>query len=87
MTELIDRDVRHYIYKTFAETTLPPTTSQAAEYFGVSIASIENAFERLANAHHIALAPGSYSIWMVHPFSGVPTNYAAAIGSKKYYGN
>ncbi len=87
MTESIDSDVRHYIYTTFAETTFPPTTSQVAEQFGVSITSIENAFERLANAHHIALAPGSYSIWMAHPFSGVPTNYAAAIGSKKYYGN
>ena len=87
MMESIDRDVRHYIYRTFAETTLPPTTLQAAEHFGVSIASIETAFERLANAHHIALAPGSYSIWMAHPFSGVPTNFIAAIGSKKYYGN
>ena len=87
MTESFDRDVRHYIYTTFAETTFPPTTSQVAEHFGVSIASIENAFETLANAHHIALAPGSHSIWMAHPFSGVPTNYVAVIGSKKYHGN
>jgi hypothetical protein len=87
MTESIDEDVRHYIYKTFAATTLPPTTSQVAGQFGVSIASIENAFERLANAHQIALAPGGYSIWMAHPFSSVPTNYVATIGSKEYYGN
>ena len=52
---------------TFTETTFPPTTLQVAEHFGVSIASIENAFERLADAHHIALAPGSYSIWIAHP--------------------
>ena len=87
MTESIDEDVRHYIYTTFAETVLPPTTSQVADHFGVSIALIENAFERLANTHQIALAPGSYSIWMAHPFSGVPTNFIAAIGPKKYYGN
>jgi hypothetical protein len=87
MTESIDEDVRHYIYRTFAETTLPPTTWQVAEHFGMPIASIENAFERLANAHQIALAPGSYSIWMAHPFSGLPTNYVAAIGSNAYYGN
>jgi hypothetical protein len=87
MMASIDRDVRHYIYTTFAETTLPPATSQVAEHFGVSIASIESAFERLANAHHIALAPGSYSIWMAHPFSGVPTNYVAAIRLKKYHRN
>ena len=87
MTASIDEDVRHYIYTTFAETTLPPTTSQVADHFGVAIESIENAFERLASDHQIALAPGSYSIWMAHPFSGVPTNFVAAIGSKRYYGN
>ena len=83
----IDRDVRYYIYRTFAETTFPPTTSQVADHFKVSIASVEDAFDRLSSSHQIALAPGSYSIWMAHPFSGVPTNYVAAAGAKKYHGN
>ena len=61
--------------------------ARVVEALDVSIALIENAFERLANTHQIALAPGSYSIWMAHPFSGVPTNFIAAIGPKKYYGN
>jgi DNA-binding transcriptional MocR family regulator len=82
-----DMDVRHAIYTTFAETTLPPTTAQLSDHFGVSIASIEAAFDRLAADHHIALAPGSYSIWMAHPFSGVPTNFTTQAGGKKYWGN
>lgn len=87
MMQSFDKDVRHLIYTTFADTALPPTTRQVSDRLKVSIASVEDSFERLAKSHHIALAPGSYSIWMAHPFSGIPTNYVTTIGQKKYYGN
>ena len=87
IVESFDKDVRYFIYTTFVETALPPTTRQVSEHLKVSIASVENSFERLADSHHIALAPGSHSIWMAHPFSGIPTNYVTTIGQKKYYGN
>ena len=85
--EFSDPDVRHFIYKTFAETTRPPTTIEVADHFNVPIAAVENVFERLASNHHIALAPGTFSIWMAHPFSGLPTNFVADVGGKKYWGN
>ena len=82
-----DADVRHYIYTTFAKTSRPPTTGDVADHFKTSIAAVEDAFERLADAHQIALASGSHSIWMAHPFSGVPTNYVAEVAGQKYWGN
>ena len=85
--QISDPDVRHYIYRTFVDTCRPPTTGDVADHFNTSIADVENAFERLAGAHQIALAPGSYSIWMAHPFSSLPTNFVAEVGSKKYWGN
>jgi len=85
--EILDLDIRHFIYATFAGTCRPPTTRETAGHFGVSIAVVENAYERLAAAHHIALAPGSHAIWMAHPFSGIPTNFAAEVEHKKYWGN
>ena len=85
--EISDLDIRHFIYTTFAGTCRPPTTCETAGHFGISIAAVENSYERLAAAHHIALAPGSHAIWMAHPFSGLPTNYAAEVGHKKYWGN
>ena len=83
----LDSEIRHYIYQTFISSTLPPTTEDTANHFNRSIASVEGSYERLAEAHQIALAPGSHSIWMAHPFSGIPTNYVTQIGSKKYWGN
>ena len=87
MLQSIDYDIRHYIYATFADAGLPPTTRQVSDHFNISIASVEKAFERLADAHHIALAPGSHCVWMAHPFSGLPTNYTATIGQKRFHGN
>jgi len=85
--KILDPDVRHYIYTTFAGTSLPPTTLEVAEHFKTSIAAVEETFERLAQAHHIALAPGSHAIWMAHPFSALPTNFIAEVEDKKYTGN
>jgi hypothetical protein len=85
--KITDLDVRHFVYKVFAETSRPPTTLEGAEHFDIPLADVEGAYERLANAHHIALAPGSHSIWMAHPFSGLPTNYVAEIGAQRYWGN
>jgi hypothetical protein len=85
--EISDLDIRHYIYATFAGTSRPPATLETADHFNISIAAVESAYERLADAHHIALAPGSHGVWMAHPFSGLPTNYVTEFGHKRYYGN
>lgn len=82
-----DLVVRHFIYATFADKSRPPTTLETADHFKVSIAAVEDAYERLAKTHHIALAPGSHSIWMAHPFSSLPTNYVAEVENKRYWGN
>jgi hypothetical protein len=84
---ITDLDVRHFIYTTFVGTSRPPTTLETADYFKISIAAVEGAYERLANAHHIALAPGSHGVWMAHPFSGLPTNYVTKVEDKRYWGN
>ena len=85
--ETSDFDIRHFIYTTFAGTSRPPSTLETADHFKISIAAVEGAYERLANAHHIALAPGSHGIWMAHPFSSLPTNYVTEVENKKYWGN
>ena len=84
---IADADVRHFIYTTFVGTSRPPTTMETADHFNISIAAAEQAYERLAAAHQIALAPGSHLIWMAHPFSGLATNYRVEIDSKRYWGN
>jgi hypothetical protein len=85
--EVSDLDVRHFIYATFAGTSRPPTTLETADHFKISVAAVEGAYERLANTHHIALAPGSHGVWMAHPFSALPTNYVTEVENRLYWGN
>lgn len=82
-----DRDVRHFIYSTFAETSRPPSTFETAVHFGTSLVAVEDAYRRLADSYHIALAPGSLFIWMAHPFSALPTNSVTEVDGKRYWGN
>jgi hypothetical protein len=85
--ETTDLEIRRFIYATFAEASRPPATAEAAAHFGISIAAVEAAYERLAGAHHIALAPGSQVIWMAHPFSALPTNFVTEANGRRYWGN
>jgi hypothetical protein len=83
----LDRDIRHFIYTTFAATTHPPTAFETAQRFKIPVAAVEEAYESLAGAHHITLAPGSHQIRMAHPFSGLPTNFVTVVDQKRYWGN
>ena len=82
-----DLDVRHFIYKTFADLMRPPSTHEIATHFGVGITAVTVSLTRLADAHHIVLAPGTHTIWMAHPFSSIPTNFVTQVGDKQYWGN
>ena len=82
-----DVDVRYFIYQTFLNTSKPPTTIEVSDHVQAPISEVEKSLQRLADSHHIALAPGSHSIWMAHPFAGIPTNFVAEINGKKYWGN
>ncbi len=81
------QDIRHFIYTTFASNSRPPTSREIADHFNVATNCIDQGLARLAETHDIALAPGSFSIWMAHPFSGLPTNCVAKVDGKRYWGN
>ena len=87
MPDVSDPDIRYHIYSTVVATTRPPSTAETADHFEISVASVDAAYQRLADAHHIALAPGTSTIWMAHPFSGLPTNHVAEVDGQRYWGN
>ncbi len=82
-----DKDVRHFIYSNFSKTGQPPAFEKLAARFNTDSESIKASLDRLTAAHQIALAPGSYNIWMAHPFSAIPTDFVTRLREKKYHGN
>jgi hypothetical protein len=83
----LDKQIRWLVYRYFIDTGLPPNTPILARETGSDLFSVEESLRRLAEAHSLVLAPGSHSIWMAHPFSGVPTSYPVQAGGVQYWAN
>ena len=64
---------------------MPPTTGELADRLGIELSTVEEALVSLAGTHQIALVPGSHSIRMALPFSGIQTDWVTETGGKKYW--
>ena len=83
----LDRDVRLAVYRTIVEDGLPPTAPEIAARLGVETDEVETSLRRLADAHVLALAPGTPYVWMAFPFSAIPTPFEVLVGERRYFGN
>lgn len=83
----IDRRVRHRIYQAFIETARAPTADELAVALELPLDSVARSIDRLAEAHAIALAPGTRNVWMAFPFSAVPTAYPVRTAQRTYWAN
>ena len=82
-----ERDLRAAVYRAFRDTGQAPTTEQLAVTLGLSLDEVTRALQALADAHALALQPDSASIWMAHPFSGIPTDFRAIVGTRHWFAN
>ena len=83
-----DTTVKLYIYETLAQTTRPPTSTEAAKRLNSPVEEVEATFERLHKKRLLVPEPGDPSrIRMAPPFSGIETAFRVNINSKTYYAN
>ena len=83
----IDHEVRRELYRFFVDHARPPVAAEVAAKLGVRPLEIEQSLRRLHDAHYLVLAPGTPYVWMLNPFSAVPTPYLAHVEDKTYFGN
>ena len=80
-------DVRTFVYHHFAETTRPPSVDEAAARFSLSTEEAGSVFEELHQRHAFFLKPGTRSILMANPFSGIETPFKVHANGKTYFAN
>lgn len=80
-------DARHFVYMFFAEHTRPPTIQDAARELQITAEYARALYEELNARHALMLLPGTHTIRMANPFSGVPTGFRVHVGKKSYYAN
>ncbi|MGE5249329.1 MAG: organomercurial lyase [Bacteroidota bacterium] len=80
-------EVRAFIYAWFADRTQPPRAEDTAQHFGLAPEQAGALYRELHERHAIFLEPGTLSIRMAFPFSGVPTDFRVRANGKTYYAN
>lgn len=83
----LDWAVRTAIYSFIVEQTRPPTVDEAAALLGMTHERAALAFQRLNQRHALFLEPGTLSIRMAHPFSGIPTPFKVRANGRAYFAN
>jgi len=83
--------LRHFIYKSFAETGKAPLLSEFMNHFHLTRMDAEKLLERIDSEHLAVKLPFSKnSILLANPFSNIPTSHCAVVNgtnSPTYYRN
>ena len=83
----LDWSVRTAVYSFITEQTQPPTVDEAAALLGMPRARAALAYRRLNQRHAFFLEPGTLSIRMAHPFSGISTPFKVRANGRAYFAN
>lgn len=80
-------DIRHFVYRHFAETTQPPSVEETAGHFVLTQEDAVAVYEQLHERHAFLLKPETHEILMANPFSGVETRFKVHVKDKTYFAN
>lgn len=82
-----ERHVRAAVYTAFRDRSWPPSAAELADALRASPEEISSALRNLAEEHCLVLLPGTESIWMAHPFSGIETDFVVTLGDRRWFAN
>ena len=78
---------RHFVYSHIAETTRPPSVDETAAHFNITTEEAGEYYKELNNRHAFFLEPGTLTVRMANPFSGIPTDFKVHANGKTYFAN
>jgi hypothetical protein len=82
-----ERLVRAAVIGTLRDTASAPSLAAIAAALDAPESAVSAALHALAAAHRLVLIPGTDSVWMAHPFSGVPTDFVVTINGRRWFAN
>lgn len=86
-SESLDWTVRLFVYRYILEHERAPTPAETADGLQLAPRQARTAYERLHERHALFLEPGTVTIRMAHPFSGVPTPFRVHASGQTYWAN
>lgn len=82
-----ERHVRAAVYASFRDKPRSLSVAELSDTLGASPEEVSSALRNLADEHCLVLVPGTESIWMAHPFSGIKTDFLVTIGDRRWFAN
>ena len=82
-----ERLVRAHVIRALRDASEAPSSDDVASALGSTTDAVRAALHALADEHRLALLPGTDSVWMVHPFSAVPTDFVVSAGGRSWWAN
>jgi hypothetical protein len=82
-----DPRIRLFVYRYIVEQGRPPTVAETATGMDLPPDDVQAAYGRLQEGHALLLEPGTYTIRMAWPFSGVPTPFRVQARGRSYWAN
>ena len=82
-----ERLVRAAVIGTLGDSASAPSAAAIAAALDAPEFAVSAALRALADAHRLVLIPGTDSVWMAHPFSGVPTDFVVTINGRRWFAN
>lgn len=79
--------LHHVIMRSLLDKGYAPRTEELAAHFGVPRKRVANALSELQDYHGVVLHPNSPEVWVIHPFSTAPTNFAVRLEERVWWGN
>lgn len=84
--DLLDREVRLYVFGQAADTGAVPSVNQTALALQRPPDEVEASLHRLAAGRVLILAPNVSAIWAANPFCAVPTSFRVEARDRTYWG-
>ncbi len=81
------RLVRAAVIGALRDTSRAPTAAALATALGATEGDVSAALRALAAGHRLVLTPGTDTVWMAHPFSGIRTDFRVEIGTRRWFAN
>lgn len=85
--DAFERLVRASVIQSLRDTSRVPPKATIAASLGANESAVSSALHSLADEHRLVLVPGTDTVWMAHPFSGVATDFSVAIGDRQWFAN
>jgi hypothetical protein len=85
--DAFERRVRAAVYASFRDEAAAPSVARLGVELAASREDVVAALHALADQHCLVLLPGTDSVWMAHPFSGIETDFRVTVGTRRWFAN